>query len=114
MPERYMPFIKSALAGAAALLFLMGSAVTTSSSATHLFSYAGFSLPPGTYTPSYSYFYTATYQGARGSTQYTGGADRPLVTAVPEPTTWAMMRLVLAGVGVVAYRRMAGPVFRLS
>src|SRR5260370_31887937 len=113
MPERFMAFSKSALAGAAALLFLMGSAVTTSSSATHLFSYAGFSLPPGSYTPSYSYFYTATYPGARGSTPYTGGADGPLVTAVPEPATWAMMLLGFAGVGFVAYRRKAVPTFRL-
>jgi len=88
-------------------------AVTTSTSATNLFSYAGFSLPPGTYTPSYSYFYTATYPGARGSTTYTGGADGPIVTAIPEPATWAMMLLGFAGVGFVAYRRKAKPVFRL-
>jgi hypothetical protein len=35
------------------------------------------------------------------------------VTAVPEPSTWAMMMLGFAGVGFVAYRRKAKPAFRL-
>jgi len=87
--------------------------VTAGSPVTHLFSFAGFSLPPGTYTPSYSYSYVATYPGASGSTILTDGADGPLVTAVPEPATWAMMLLGFAGVGFVAHRRKAKPAFRL-
>jgi hypothetical protein len=38
----------------------------------------------------------------------------PLQTAVPEPSTWAMMILGFAGVGFLAYRRRnQGPVLRL-
>jgi hypothetical protein len=33
----------------------------------------------------------------------------PTVSAVPEPSTWAMMLLGFAGVGFVAYRRKAKP-----
>ncbi|WP_084462277.1 PEPxxWA-CTERM sorting domain-containing protein [Bradyrhizobium sp. WSM1417] len=35
------------------------------------------------------------------------------ITAVPEPTTWAMMLLGFAGVGFVAYRRRSSAAFRL-
>jgi PEP-CTERM motif len=36
------------------------------------------------------------------------------VTAVPEPTTWAMMLIGFAGVGFMAYRRKSKPAFRLA
>jgi hypothetical protein len=36
------------------------------------------------------------------------------VSAVPEPSTWAMMILGFASVGFVAYRRKAKPAFRLA
>ena len=46
-----------------------------------------------------------------GFTRYgTGGyADSPVLTAVPEPSTWAMMILGFAGVGLMAYRRKSKP-----
>ena len=34
----------------------------------------------------------------------------PAVAAVPEPSTWAMMLLGFAGIGVLAYRRKSKPV----
>lgn len=39
------------------------------------------------------------------STTFGGGEIRAFVTAVPEPGTWAMMALGLAGVGALARRR---------
>jgi hypothetical protein len=38
----------------------------------------------------------------------------PVTSAVPEPTTWAMMLLGFAGVGFMAYRRKSKPAFRLA
>jgi len=37
-----------------------------------------------------------------------------LTTAIPEPSTWAMMILGFAGVGFMAYRRRGRPSFRLA
>jgi PEP-CTERM motif len=39
--------------------------------------------------------------------------DGPMVVAVPEPTTWAMMILGFLGVGFVAYRRKSGAALRI-
>jgi hypothetical protein len=36
------------------------------------------------------------------------------VSAVPEPSTWAMMILGFAGIGFMAYRRKSKPAFRLA
>jgi len=36
---------------------------------------------------------------------YSGGVLVPFASAVPEPSTWAMMILGFAGVGFMAYRR---------
>ena len=36
------------------------------------------------------------------------------VSAVPEPSTWAMMLLGFAGIGFMAYRRKSKPAFRLA
>jgi hypothetical protein len=36
------------------------------------------------------------------------------VTAVPEPSTWAMLVLGFAGIGFVAYRRKSKPAFRFA
>jgi hypothetical protein len=41
------------------------------------------------------------------------GNDGTLTTAVPEPSTWAMMILGFCGIGFMAYRRKSG-VFRLA
>jgi hypothetical protein len=37
-----------------------------------------------------------------------------ITTAVPEPSTWAMLLLGFAGIGFMAYRRKSKPAFRLS
>ena len=37
------------------------------------------------------------------------GTMTPITTGVPEPSTWAMMLLGFAGVGVMAYRRKSKP-----
>jgi hypothetical protein len=37
-----------------------------------------------------------------------------VTSAVPEPSTWAMMMLGFAGVGFMAYRRKSKPAFRLA
>ena len=37
----------------------------------------------------------------------------PQISAVPEPSTWTMMLVGLAGLGVVAYRRKSKPALRL-
>jgi hypothetical protein len=41
------------------------------------------------------------------TTQFGGGEIRGNISAVPEPSTWAMMVLGFAGVGYMAYRRKA-------
>jgi PEP-CTERM motif len=43
-----------------------------------------------------------------GSGNFTGTMT-PITTAVPEPSTWAMMLLGFAGIGFVAYRRKSKP-----
>jgi hypothetical protein len=43
----------------------------------------------------------------------TGGVGA-LASAVPEPSTWAMMMLGFAGVGFMAYRRKSKPAFRFA
>jgi hypothetical protein len=42
------------------------------------------------------------------------GIDDLVITAVPEPSTWAMMILGFAGIGVLAYRRNNRPRFRYA
>jgi hypothetical protein len=37
-----------------------------------------------------------------------------VTTAVPEPSTWAMMILGFCGLGFMAYRRKSAPTFRLA
>jgi hypothetical protein len=48
-----------------------------------------------------------------GAATATGGVGA-LASAVPEPSTWAMMMLGFAGVGFMAYRRKSNPVFRFG
>ena len=66
-------------------------------------------------------YFSAYYQGANNPTIfYFAGYDRSYgaldsfsVTAVPEPSTWAMLLLGFAGVGFMACRRtQTGPQFR--
>jgi PEP-CTERM motif len=75
--------------------------------------------PTGGYTLE-----TLTFTGASGQVSFTdlGPADQQgalldnvVVTAVPEPSTWAMMILGFFGVGFLAYRRkQSGPALRLA
>ena len=68
-------------------------------------------------------YFSAYYQGANNPTifyfagyprQY-GALDSFSVTAVPEPSTWAMLLLGFAGIGFMAYRRKQnGPQLRLA
>ena len=49
-------------------------------------------------------------QGGTGTfTAETPPPAPPVVTAVPEPSTWAMMILGFAGIGFIAYRRKSKP-----
>jgi hypothetical protein len=50
---------------------------------------------------------------ANGQNTGTIGAN-VITTAVPEPSTWAMMILGFAGVGFMAYRRKSKPAFRFA
>jgi hypothetical protein len=55
----------------------------------------------------------ATFVG--GGTEITTITYAPLASAVPEPSTWAMMILGFFGVGFMAYRRKQnGSAFRLA
>ncbi|MCP3442064.1 PEP-CTERM sorting domain-containing protein [Bradyrhizobium sp. CCGUVB14] len=78
----------------------------------------GFSLPPGTYSTGYTYSFTASFLSSPGHqpapNTFSGSGDGPVVTAVPEPATWAMMALGFLGVGFVSYRRRAGSSLRLA
>jgi len=56
-------------------------------------------------------FFTADIVGKSGNT---GAVGSGITTAVPEPSTWAMLILGFAGVGFMAYRRKGhGPALRL-
>jgi hypothetical protein len=50
--------------------------------------------------------------GSKFNMAFTLGTDT--VSAVPEPSTWAMMLLGFAGVGFMAYRRKSKPAFRFA
>jgi hypothetical protein len=57
----------------------------------------------------------AGFNGLSGYYQDNSGSFDVVVTAVPEPSTWAMMILGFFGVGFMAYRRRnAGPALRLA
>jgi hypothetical protein len=58
---------------------------------------------------------TTTPHSGVGSNSYTGNIGYELlgsVSAVPEPSTWAMMILGFGGIGFMAYRRKEKPTFR--
>ena len=62
------------------------------------------------------YFFAADVSNPRGGTGAVASAlstEINLLTAVPEPSTWAMMLLGFAGVGFMAYRRKGQGTFRL-
>jgi len=48
-----------------------------------------------------------------GSNGNTGPVDASVASAIPEPSTWAMMILGFFGVGFMAYRRKGQATLRL-
>ncbi len=70
-----------------------------------------FSFPNGVYTAYFSYF--GSLVGGGLDNGFLAPASL-VVTAVPEPATWAMMVLGFFGVGFVAYRRRGGSSFRVA
>ena len=59
---------------------------------------------------------TITFSVApQNSTDISIGLDKVNISAVPEPATWAMLLIGLAGIGFLAHRRkQTGPRFRFS
>jgi PEP-CTERM motif len=55
-------------------------------------------------------YFSSDLANAAGTT----GGVGALASAVPEPSTWAMMMLGFAGVGFMAYRRKSKPAFRFA
>jgi hypothetical protein len=73
-------------------------------------------VPSGTdylsvYTSSAN-VYSTPYGSGVASVNFT--INGPLVAAVPEPSTWAMMILGFCGVGIMAHRRKSMPTFHLA
>ena len=67
--------------------------------------------------------YSYTFNSGGGALTFTEGGpsnqqgnllDNVVLTAVPEPSTWAMMILGFFGVGFMAYRRKSGPALRVA
>lgn len=79
-----------------------GNSVTLS----NLFSFAN-----GSYSLSFSF---AGSLPPVNAPVFDNGTFKAVVTAVPEPATWAMMVLGFLGVGFVSYRRRAGSSLRLA
>jgi len=70
---------------------------------------------------TYSFTFTTSAPGKLSFTDLSGGnnnvgnlLDNVSVSAVPEPSTWAMMVLGFLGVGFLAYRRKSGTALRLA
>lgn len=70
---------------------------------------------------TYTFLFTTTGDGQLTFRDLAGGnnnvgnlLDNVTVTAVPEPSTWAMMILGFMGVGFMAYRRKSGLVSRVA
>jgi hypothetical protein len=53
--------------------------------------------------------FDSTFAGGLGAANGAAFLNESVTTAVPEPSTWAMMLLGFAGVGFMAYRRKAKP-----
>lgn len=76
--------------------------------------------PTVPFTP-YTFLFTTTGAGKLSFTDLSGGnnnvgnlLDNVTVSAVPEPSTWAMMILGFMGVGFMAYRRKSGSALRIA
>jgi hypothetical protein len=79
----------------------------------------------GTFTPTFSWTQVTETFVAQGATplvfagtilegDHSSGIDNISISAVPEPSTWAMMILGFFGVGLAAYRRKSRSTFRLA
>jgi hypothetical protein len=66
-------------------------------------------IPNGVNTLYFGFADASGFQGSSGYYQDNGGALQVTISAVPEPSTWAMMVLGFAGVGFMAYRRKSRP-----
>jgi PEP-CTERM motif len=62
---------------------------------------------------SYSYYFFGLKNTTSGGNVLLASVDG-IASAVPEPSTWAMMILGFAGVGFMAYRRSSKDAFRLA
>lgn len=78
-------------------------------------------LDPTAGFTTYTFLFTTTGEGQLTFRDLPGGnnnvgniLDNVTVTAVPEPSTWAMMILGFLGVGFMAYRRKSGPALRIA
>jgi len=71
------------------------------------------------FLPMYNYYFFSVLESNDSTSQNVliqaldASTDPSRVGGVPEPTTWAMMVIGFAGLGLVAYRRKAGLKFRL-
>jgi hypothetical protein len=79
----------------------------------------------GTFTPTFSWTQVTETFVAQSATSlvfagtilagdHSSGIDNISISAVPEPSTWAMMILGFFGVGLAAYRRQSRSMFRLA
>ncbi|MES2193625.1 MAG: PEPxxWA-CTERM sorting domain-containing protein [Pseudomonadota bacterium] len=78
-------------------------------------------LDPTAPFTTHTFLFTTTGEGALTFRDLAGGnnnvgniLDNVTVSAVPEPSTWAMMILGFLGVGFMAYRRKSGPALRIA
>lgn len=72
-------------------------------------SFGPFAYANGSYNYTFSYGGVLASDGSSYSSNITG-----VITAVPEPATWAMMTLGFLGLGFLAYRRRAGSSLRIA
>jgi hypothetical protein len=88
----------------------MGTLSDTSPVVNPVVNIGPFTFSNGTYTGYFSYFGQTT----NGLESTFGNPASVVVTAVPEPATWAMMLLGFLGVGLIAYRRHTGSSVRIA
>jgi len=73
---------------------------------------SGFNIDRGDISFGDEVIFFARWSGANDGAESFFLVAEPGVAAVPEPTTWAMMLLGFAGIGVMAYRKRSGATFR--
>jgi len=79
------------------------------------FNFSSLALSGGSNTLEFIYTSLSDgHAGFQGLGDEGWGIQNVNVSAVPEPSTWAMMIFGFAGVGLMAYRRKLKPAFRLA